>query len=551
MLWLRYEQPTVFERAAGLLLPGSALLAWLTGERLLDHANASSTLLYDITTRDWSPEMLQATGIDAGRLGTIAAAADVAGTLRPDAADALGLTTTTRVVVGTGDEHGAALGAGGIRPGIVVDITGTAEPVGVAATSPVVDETGLVETHGHADPRVWLVENPGFVSGGSVAWFTEAFGGGATAAELDDEATAGTAPAADGVTFLPTLSGATAPRWNDRARGVFAGLSLNHGRAHLYRALLEGCTFALRDIVDRLDAMGLVGDEIRVVGGGARSPLWLQMKADVTGRSVRVMASDESTALGAAMLAAVGGGIFAGLDEAVERLATLEPRVYEPNPATTGAYDDAYGRYRALFDALEPGFGTLSKVAAPKSASRYDRSRAAPRSDSTSPRCVRGWPTTRRAAAARSAWARSASPPMRSRIWSTTSPRSAERARSSWSSTRRRCAAPTATSNRTSTHCSARTSRHGPSPSAPRPGAARGRRRAGPGRCRHRGSRLRRVGRLRDGHGRCQGRLDARRRHPVRGRPDGRVGQRVLGRHGACFCGTASSARSPRAGRTS
>jgi xylulokinase len=267
-------------------------------------------------------------------------------------------------VVGTGDEHGAALGAGGIRPGIVIDITGTAEPVGVAATSPIIDDTGLVETHGHADPRVWLVENPGFVSGGSVAWFTDAFGGGASAAQLDDEAADGTLPGANGVTFLPTLSGATAPRWNDRARGAYASLSLNHGRAHLYRALLEGCTFALRDIVGRLEEMGLVGDEIRVVGGGARSPLWLQMKADVTGRAVRVMASDESTALGAAMLAGVGAGTFSGLDEAVERLATLEPRVYEPNLATEGAYDEAYGRYRALFDALEPGFGATPEIAA-------------------------------------------------------------------------------------------------------------------------------------------------------------------------------------------
>ena len=357
ILWLRDAHPTIYERAAGLLLPGSALLAWLTGERLIDHANASSTLLYDVTTRGWSPEMLEASGLDAERLGTIASAADVAGTLRPEAAEALGLTGATRVVVGTGDEHGAALGAGGIRPRVVVDITGTAEPVAAAATTPVIDDTGLVETHGHADPRVWLVENPGFVSGGSVSWFTESFGGGVTAAHLDAAAAAETTPGAGGVTFLPTLSGATAPRWNERARGVYAGLSLHHGRAHLFRALLEGCTFALRDIVDRLDAMGLAGDEIEVVGGGARSPLWLQMKADVTGRTVRVMASDESTALGAAMLAGVGGGTFAGLDEAVDRLAGVEPRAYEPDPATAAAYEDAYGRYRALFDAVEPGFG--------------------------------------------------------------------------------------------------------------------------------------------------------------------------------------------------
>lgn len=356
ILWLRDVHPDVYERAAGLLLPGSALVAWLTGERVVDHANASSTLLYDVTTGAWSPQMLDVAGLDAERLGTIQAAAQVVGPLRPAAAEALGLTTATRVVTGTGDEHGATLGAGGIRPGIVIDITGTAEPVCVAATSPIIDETGLVETHGHADPRVWLVENPGFVSGGSVSWFREAIGGGASPAALDAEATATTSPGSDGVTFLPTLSGATAPRWNDRARGVYAGLSLNHGRGHLFRALLEGCTFALRDIADRLDAMGLAGDEIRVVGGGARSRLWLQMKADVTGRPVRVLAADEATALGAAMLAGVGAGTFRDLDDAVDRLTVLDPAVFEPAPGTRAAYDDAYGRYRRLFDAIEPEF---------------------------------------------------------------------------------------------------------------------------------------------------------------------------------------------------
>jgi xylulokinase len=356
ILWLRDAHPDVFERAAGLLLPGSALVAWLTGEHVLDHANASSTLLYDVADRSWSSSMLDATSLDVGRLGSIEAAYTVVGGLRPGAASTLGLASSTRIVVGTGDEHGASLGAGGIRPGVVIDITGTAEPVAVAATEPVIDETGLVETHGHADPRVWLVENPGFVSGGSVRWFQDLFGGGVSVADLDVEATAHTSPGADGVTFLPTLSGATAPRWNDRARGVFAGLSLNHGRADLYRAVLEGCTFALRDIVDRLGAMGLGADEIRVVGGGARSPLWLQMKADVTGRTVRVLTTDESTALGAAMLAGVGAGTFADLDEAVDRLTTLDPLAYEPNPEAAPAYADAYGRYRDLFDAVEPGF---------------------------------------------------------------------------------------------------------------------------------------------------------------------------------------------------
>ena len=357
ILWLRDAHPDVFERAAGLLLPGSALVAWLTGEQVLDHANASSTLLYDVSDRTWSAEMLGATGLDTHRLGTICAASEVAGPLRPAAAETIGLTPSTRVVVGTGDEHGASLGAGAIREGIVVDISGTAEPVAVASPKPTIDETGLVETHAHADPRVWLIENPGFVSGGSVRWFQDLFGGAAFA-DLDREAGA-SGPGSDGVTFLPTLSGSTAPRWNDRARGVFAGLSLNHDRGAMFRAVLEGCSFALRDIVDRLGELGLGADEIRVVGGGARSPLWLQMKADVTGHRVRVLASDEATALGAAMLAGVGAGTFADLDEAVGALTTLDAVAFEPDPATSAAYADAYGRYRGLFDAVEPEFARL------------------------------------------------------------------------------------------------------------------------------------------------------------------------------------------------
>jgi xylulokinase len=354
LLWLRDHHPDIVQRAAGLLLPGSALLAWLTGARLVDHANASSTLLYDLTTRAWSPELLDAVGIDPAVLGTIAAGADVAGPLRRAAAETLGLTERTHVVVGTGDEHAACLGAGAVRPGTVVDITGTAEPVASAALTPILDHEGLVETHAHADPRAWLVENPGFVSGGSVSWFRSTLADGRPVAALDEEAATGSRPGSDGVTFLPTLSGATAPRWNDDARGVFAGLSLNHDRAHLYRAVLEGCTFALRDIVDRLDAIGLGSDELRVVGGGARSPFWLQMKADVTGRPVRTLASDEATAVGAALLAMVGGGLAPDLDAAIACAVHVRPERHEPDPAARAAYEDAYGRYRALFDAVEP-----------------------------------------------------------------------------------------------------------------------------------------------------------------------------------------------------
>jgi xylulokinase len=160
-------------------------------------------------------------------------------------------------------------------------------------------------------------------------------------------------PGSEGALFLPTLSGATAPRWNDRMRGSFAGLGLHHDRGHLARAILEGCAFALRDIVDRFEDMGLGGDELRVVGGGARSALWLQIKADVTGHPVRAVQGDHATSAGAAMLAGVAAGFFADLDEAAEQTVRLADEPVCPNPATADVYEDGYRAYRRLFDGVE------------------------------------------------------------------------------------------------------------------------------------------------------------------------------------------------------
>lgn len=349
--WIVEMEPEVAQRATAYLLPGAYLVARLTGERVVDHANASSTMLYDVTTRAWSPRLLDIAGLEAATLGRVADAAAIAGALTDRAARDLGLTTACRVVVGTGDEHGAALGAGVVRPGIVCDITGTAEPVGVAALEPVIDPTGLVETHGHADPRAWFIENPGFVSGGSLRWFLDVVGG--DEARLDAEA-ATVPPGSAGLTFLPALAGSTTPRWDEHARGAFTGLALGHSRAHLARAVLEGCTFAMLDLVNRLAELGLDSDEIRVVGGGARSETWLQMKADATGRVVRVLGVREATAVGAGYLAGTAGGIFASLDDAIDRLTVLDPRSYVPATPVRAAYDDAYATYRRVFDALEP-----------------------------------------------------------------------------------------------------------------------------------------------------------------------------------------------------
>jgi xylulokinase len=354
ILWLRAHAPAAYAGAAIFHLPGSWAVARLTGRSIVDHANASSSLLYDVRERDWSDVLLAAAELDRERLPVVAASTAVAGSLTAAAAAELGLTTDCMVAVGTGDEHAASLGAGVLRPGPICDIAGTAEPVAVASDVPVFDRSGLVETHAHADPRTWLIENPGFVSGGSVRWFNDTIGR-STFEELC-AAAADVPPGSDGAIFVPALSGAMTPRWNGKARAVFHGLSMAHGLGHLARAVFEGCTFGLRDIVDRFVELGLGDGEIRVVGGSSRSDLLLQMKADVTGKPVRRVVHPEATAFGAAMIGAVVAGTFASLDEAATALVRLENRVYEPDAGVAHAYDDAYRTYRALYDAVEPLF---------------------------------------------------------------------------------------------------------------------------------------------------------------------------------------------------
>ena len=353
MMWIRDHEPPVWQRAAMLAPVGSYLLHHLTGRHAQDAANASSTMVYDVTRGDFDAELCAAAGLDPAMLPPVRPSTEVVDTLRPGVAAEFGLPTSCAVVVGTGDEHAASVGAGAIESGVVVDVTGTAEPVTTAAATPVRDPLGVVETHGHAVPGSWLIENPGFVSGGSTLWLAGLLG--VSQAEVFPLAAAAP-PASDGVLFLPALSGSTAPRWNDSMRGAFLGLAMNHTPTHVARAVLEGCAYALRDIVERLDALGLGRGEIRIVGGGARDDLWATIKATVLGRPVRRVLTEEATAVGAAMVAGVGSGLFADFNAALVAVH-LAPTAIDPDPAANRRYAEAYCRYLAAFDAVESALG--------------------------------------------------------------------------------------------------------------------------------------------------------------------------------------------------
>ena len=334
-LWVRDEEPEIWSDAAILMSPGTYVLRGVSGAVAVDPSNASSLALLDPRTRRWSSEVLSVVDLSERLLPEVVDAPNPISTVTASFAEATGLDARTIVAVGCGDEMAATLGAGVFEPGEVCDVVGTAEPVCAASSEPREDPTMLVECHPHADPDAWLLENPGFVSGGNLRWWRDQFAPierGAEAEGLGDaydllsKEAERVPPGAEGLVFLPCMQGAMAPEWNGAARGVFFGLTLAHSRAHMTRAILEGSAFALRDIVEAMVNAGLDVRRLTIVGGGAKGPLWRQIKADVTGLPVRVPRSVETTATGAAILAAVASGVHATVAGAVEAIVRIPTR---------------------------------------------------------------------------------------------------------------------------------------------------------------------------------------------------------------------------------
>lgn len=348
MRWLKRHVPAA--RAARCFHgPVSYLVQRLTGVAVIDHATASTSMLYGLEGRDYDPELLEHFGLTAAELPRPAPAESLAGVLTARGAARTGLTAGLPVAVGTGDDFASALGAGLTRPGTLMNVLGTAEVVGALSAAPLIDRLGLVETHAWPG-GLFYIENPGWLCGGAVTWFCRTF---SVASAADLSRLAATVPAgAEGVIFLPALSGAMAPEWIASARGGFHGLSPVHTTAHLARAVLEGTAFAMRDVLERLTGMGLGITAIRLAGGGARSALWPQIRADLTGLPVEIPAHTDTSPMGAALLAGVASGIWSDVGLPPDSAM----RHFTPDGRQAEAYDSAYRRYRALFQALKPLF---------------------------------------------------------------------------------------------------------------------------------------------------------------------------------------------------
>jgi xylulokinase len=363
--WMRAHEPAIDRDTASYLLPGSWVALQASGELAIDPSNASSTCLFDPRAMEWCEESCAAFGVDPARLAPVKPPHTVLGRIAPWLQDATGLSADIEIVLGAGDEMAAVLGAGVIEAGDVCDVMGTAEPVCAVIAQPDVDAPEVVELHPHALPGTWLLENPGWLSGGAYRWFRDELGGpevaraAATGADVYEllNALALAAPAgADGVTWVPALSGAMAPEWNAAARAGWFGLTAAHGRAHMARALLEGNALALRDVVDAIRTTGQALTGLVCVGGGARGDLLLQLRADVTGLPVCRTVDVETTARGAAMLAAAGAGLHPSIADAARAMAGPRSEPVQPDPELRALYDGLHARHVQLYAALRPLF---------------------------------------------------------------------------------------------------------------------------------------------------------------------------------------------------
>jgi xylulokinase len=333
--------------------PVSFIIQALCGRAVMDHALASTTMLYNLASREYDPVLLGAFDLDQRSLPEIASADSVAGRLTAAGSELTGLPVGIPVAVGTGDDFANAIGTGVVSPGVVSCCLGTAEVVGAISPALIRDGEGLLQTHGFLRGS-YLIGNPGWSAGGALSWFCRTFSVESADAlsALADE----TAPGSGGLLFLPALTGAMAPRWVASARGAFYGIAPLHGKAELARSVLEGCAFAMRDVVDRLAEMGMGTDRIRLCGGGARSRLWAQIRADLCQREVEIARHIDAAPFGAALLASVAAGLARSVEELSPQLSGgLE--TIAPNPAHRDIYESRYRQYRALFDAL---YGTSS-----------------------------------------------------------------------------------------------------------------------------------------------------------------------------------------------
>jgi xylulokinase len=361
LLWVRNNEPEIWKRFRRVLLPKDYVRFRLTGEHAMDVAEASGTLMLDVAHRRWSEEMMSAADLPMSCLPKLYESPEVCGRISDAGAAHTGLKAGTPVVAGAGDQAGGAVGMGIVRAGTVSATIGTSGVVFAATDSPAMDRQGRVHTFCHAVPGRWHVMGVTQAAGLSFRWFRDLLRTASSDLTYDDlTREAATAPAgSDGVLWAPYLMGERTPHLDPNARGTLTGLAASHSRAHVVRAVLEGVAFSLKDTFSLFAEMRVPVGIVRLGGGGARSPLWRQIQADVYSHEVEILAAEEGAAYGAALLAGVGAKFWASVDEACDAVIKVQQRV-RPDPNALKALAVQYQNFRRLYPALKPLFAQMN-----------------------------------------------------------------------------------------------------------------------------------------------------------------------------------------------
>ena len=352
LLWVRAHEPETWARVGHVLLPKDYVRWRMSGEYAIDAADASGTLMLDVARRRWSPEVLDAVGVDAHLLPRVFESPEICARVSREAAAALGVPAGTPIVAGAGDQAAGAVGMGITRPGAVSATIGTSGVVFAATDRPITDPLGRLHTFCHAVPGRWHVMGVTQAAGLSLRWLRDlvASNGGVSYDDLTAEA-ARVPPGADGVLWAPYLMGERTPHCDPAIRAACVGLAANHGRGHVVRAVLEGVAFSLRDTLTIFSELAVPVERIVVGGGGARSALWREIQASVYGRPVETIAADEGAALGAAILAGVGAGVWTTVDDAVDATVRRGGTTLQEADAVA-VMNDQYAQYRRVYPAL-------------------------------------------------------------------------------------------------------------------------------------------------------------------------------------------------------
>jgi xylulokinase len=358
ILWLRDEEPENYSRVARVLLPKDYVRRRLTGEYATDPSDAAGTLLLDMRERGWSAEILEALEIPSEWMPEVYEGPESTGALNGEVAEELGLPPGIPVAAGGGDNAAAAVGVGVVGGGLLSSSVGTSGVLFAATDSFTPDPSGRIHAFCHAVPDGYHLMGVTLSAGGSLSWWRDVMG-----TDYDElvEAASRVPPGAEGLLFLPYLSGERTPHLDPQARGGFFGLTSRHGAPHMTRAVMEGVVFSLRDSLEILRELDVPLGQVRATGGGARSPLWRQLQADVYNEPIHRTTADEGPAYGAALLAGVAAGLYRDVEEA-SHLVKLREEVTEPDPRRAQAYEGYYEAYRSLYPATREVMSRLTEL---------------------------------------------------------------------------------------------------------------------------------------------------------------------------------------------